>query len=106
MDDIFSSSTGTMNNIYLNRDSVTSTYGKIKDCSSNIESDVNNIKSLIEDLKTYWIGSESTKFVKALSEYSEFFIQCAKAYQISSENLKQCLDNYLEVDNEYSKEID
>ena len=106
MDDIFSISTGTMTNIYLNRDIVTNTYGKIKDCSSNIESDINNIKSLIEDLKTYWVGSESSKFIKILNEYSEFFTQCSKAYQSSSESLKKCLENYVQVDNEYSREID
>ena len=79
-------------------------YNTLNEASSNIDLDINKVKSLLSDLNANWTSTTATKSTKLLEEHMNYFSGYSQFYKNMADLLSQSENAYKNFDESFENE--
>lgn len=102
--DSISDSFSSTNDIYFDYDKAKDSKAKLQECNSNINKDIKELQSMLENLGTYWKGTMKDAFVTEVEEYINAYNQYNSSVEAGYEGLEKASTSYSSLNDTYASE--
>ena len=80
-------------------------YNALNEASTNIQSDINKVRELLNDLNLNWKSTAATQSTSALEQHMSYFSEYGQFYKNMADLLMQSENAYKNFDDSFENEI-